>query len=576
MSAATSILFILDEETKSLFENCRSDDHFVVSNDDWELLNKVSIKNYAAIVILAELNWQGKSLNDDFGFTIGLELRRKYKCLLPIIITSFMLQSFFELRAAQELQYNLLFARGTYFISLLEIKERLENVLLKAEPINQPLLADMNEMLFNLRGVLIDTLSHRLQSDMDKAMFHSLMQDMKTLLNAEQLSAIEWIEQEISLENTLGNASLFNALKSELLHIIQTTFPSVRLEDSPQISDRRHTLLFVEDDNLFAEEAQAQLVGFFKKIIWTDDAEKAIQLLQSDEGNTITGLLCDWRLYKGNAKKYWQKQGYEVLAYAAQNHYIGLFGITSLSDSNVNTIRNMLGFDVHLFKKEHFIVSTATVQWHLMADVIMQKCDGISQLIASEPTGANWLKLKSEYILKRNTDWLVFETEIGTEAQRIFSFYKDAMEKQDARNVFSITEMGLVLKGNLKNVLVVRRVFIGIYFLLNKENTYLQEIRPVSLMGNGEKVDTSLRHHGIDAYSILRKDWWDDIHAGAPSVQLQEEWEKFDQRIKNFRNAICIDISELPRKGILPEEKAWLNQNRIDFSFLFNYWEDEN
>ena len=290
----------------------------------------------------------------------------------------------------------------------------------------------------------------------------------------------------------------------------------------------------------------------------------------------ITGLLCDWRLYKDNTKKYWQRQGYEVLAYAAQKQFIALFGITSLSDTNVHNIRNMLGFDVHLFKKEHFIGSSSTIQWNLMADIILQKCDNVVQFISSEPSGASWQKLKSEYILKRNTDWLVFETEIGAESQRIFSFYKNAIEKQDARNVFSISEMSLVLKGNLKNVLIVRRVFMGIYFLLNKENIYLQEIRPISLLGYGERVDTNLRHHGIDTYSILRKDWWDDIHAIASSLELADEWERFDQRIKNFRNALCIDISELPRKGILPEEKMWLNKNKIDFSFLFNYWYDEN
>lgn len=571
-----SILFILDHDTAFVFEEYGGNNRFILSEEEWEQSDKTSWEQYAAIVILAELSWKGKTLHDDFGITIGLDLRRKYKCLLPMVITSSMFQSFFELRSTQELQYNLLFARGTYFIPLLDAREGLTNVLLDAEPISLPLLTDMNEMLFNLRGVLLDTLGHRLQADMDKTRFHPLMQDMKTLLNAEQASVIEWAERVMLLENALGNSALFNALKSELLHIIQTTFPSVLSEGTRQMSDRRHTLLFVEDDDLFAAEAQAQLAGFFKKIIWTNDAEKAIRLLQNDKGNTITGLLCDWRLYKGNAKKYWQRQGYEVLACASQNHYTALFGITSLSDTNVHSIRNILGFDVHLFKKEQFIGSNATVQWHLMADVIGQKCDSVVQLIASEPSGANWQKLKSEYILKRNADWLIFETEIGTEAQRIFSFYKDAIEKQDARNVFSIAEIGLVLKGNLKNVLVVRRVFMGIYFLLNRKNIYLQEIRPVSLLGEGEKVDTGLRHHGIDAYSILRKDWWDDTHAGASSIQLQEEWEKFDQRIKNFRNVLCIDISELPRKGMLPEERAWMNQNDIDFSFLFNYWEDEN
>src|SRR5690606_1561793 len=105
------------------------------------------------------------------------------------------------------------------------------------------------------------------------------------------------------------------------------------------------------------------------------------------------------------------------------------------------------------------------------------------------------------------------------------------------------------------------RVYLGIYFTLAKQNLLLQSIRPASLLGDAGNIRTELKHHSIDAYSILRKDWWDDVEAGEISAGTEELWDKYEQRIKNFRSALCIDITELPGKGLLPEEKAWMRDN---------------
>jgi len=576
MSSAPPILFLLDSESAFVFEPFKTGNHFVLSLEEWEQLDKSALEQYAAIVILAELDWSGKTLNDDYGFTIGLELRRKYKCLLPIVITSPMFQSFFELRALKDLQYNLLYARGTTFVPLIEIQENLKAVLTNLFPISLPVLTDMNEMLFNLRGVLSDTLGHRLRVGMSVLSFAGLMDDMKALLNTQQTTALNWEYYRKALNETLNDPQKFAAFKSQLLLTINNALPATDIAEQSTTSGRKHRLLLVEDDNSFAELAQENLSPYFEEIIYTNDAGKAIQLLKEDTGNSITGLLCDWRLYTGSSQKYWQMQGYEILNYAAKNRYAALFGITSLSDTNVHNIRNMLGFEMYLFKKEHFTGNNAQTQWKIMADLISQQCDAVAQLIASEPSGTAWLKVKEEYISRRNAGWSAYEAEISAEADSLFGFYKEAIARENTRNVFSINEMGLNLKNNLKNILIVRRVYLGLYFMLNQRNEYLQTIRPVGLLGDGSKTDTSQKHHAIDAYSIIRKDWWDDIEADSPSVSIEEEWEKYEQRQKNFRNALSIDISSLPKKGLLPEEKDWMLRNEIDDSFLFNYWTDGN
>lgn len=568
------ILFILDAETEFVFEKYKTRNFFVKNCKEWDEINKHDLQ-FCAIVILSEVFWKDRQFPDNYGFDIGLELRRKYKCLLPIIITSAMPQSHFEFRAEKDLKYNLLYARGTIFIHLLEIKGSLENVLKNAAPISLPLLTDMNEMLFNMRGVLSDTLGHRLRAEIEASGYWEVMGEMKLLLNTQQISAINWDYYQEELSKALGDQQKFSALKTEFLNAINRSLAAIYSTESPGDEPSRHRLLLVEDDPVFANQIQLNLSGYFTEIIYTDEANKAMQILADDTGNNIIGLLCDWRLYTGNPRKYWQIQGYEILDYAAKNRYAALFGITSLADSNVHSIRNMLGFEMHLFKKEHFVGTAADIRWKVMTDIILQKCDDVARLLASEPSGLAWQKLKEEYIARRNTGWLSFENEVSREADSVFLFYKEAIEADNSRNVFSINEMGLSLKNNLKNILIIRRIYLGLYFMLSERNHYLQSIYPVSLLGDGEKTDTGLKHHATDAYSIIRKDWWDDIEAGISSTSVSDEWERYEQRQKNFRNTLCIDISVLPKKGLLPEEKTWMLKNKVEYSFLFNYWTDD-
>jgi CheY-like chemotaxis protein len=565
------ILFIVDDEAAFVFDSFREGNFFIENMKEWESLDKSNLQ-YSSISILAELNWVTQA--GFYGFNIGFELRRRYKCLLPIIMVSSMPIRHFEHLASTDIRYNLIYARGTGFIPLIKVANSLTDIIQATEPISLPLITDMNEMLFNLQGVLQDTLGHRLRADMNQQIFAETMAEMKALLNEEQIRLTKWDTFDKKLLQSLKNDALFHSLKSEFLLTIRQKIASNNTNSDIVKIEKRHKILIVEDNEIFAKEIFQNLNHHFVEIIITGQAQEAIDILESDATNSIVGLICDWRLYKSTGSKYWQKQGYEVLAYAAKQRYIALFGITSLSDTNVHSIRNMLGFEIHLFKKEHFVGNDASNQWQMMADLVLQKCDSITQYIASEPSGNAWQKIKSEYIDKRNTVWGYFENEVSQESKKLFKFYKKAIEEEDTRNVFSISEMGLSLKANLKNILIIRRVFFGIYAYLNQHNEFLQEIRPVSLLGTGDKVDTGQRHHGIDAYSILRKDWWDDISSTLGSVAIEEEWNKFEQRIKNFRNVLSIEISELPHRGLLPEEKAWFQANHIDFTFLYKYWTD--
>ncbi len=568
--------FILDDNTRFLCHE--SNDSIALSDADVQQVLKSNL-NFEAIIILAELNWSGKYLQHFEGFNIAIELRRKHKLLCPIIITSSLSDSYFEKLADKNPVFKILFSRGFAYIPLNRVSSKLKSVVgeLNAYPLNIAVLTDMNEMLFNHKGVIIDKLTHDLRfsnivNNLEK--LKDVLKATEIYLTSSEINKLEWLTYSEMLLSNVSNAENFRKTADELIKKCERELFSNFMTESYE-HEKRHKILVIEDDVDFQKIIKENLDKHFLELIITDNAENAIQIIKNDLNNSITGIISDWRLYKDfSAKTYWQLQGYEVLDFAAKNHFATLFALTSLSDYNVHNIRNALGLDIHLFKKQHLEISDSKIQWEMMADVVKQKCDNILDIIASQPTGNSWLKIKNEYIQKRSFCWDIFENEISNEATRILNYYSDAINSDETRNIYSLNEMGIVLKNDLTNILIGRRIYLGIYFTLIKTKCYLQDIEAKSL-GDGSNFDTELKNHSIDVHSLLRKDWWDDINSsGQDSTKINDLWGNFDQRMKNLRGVLCIELTELPQKGMLPEEKKWLNSNGIDFSFLFNIFSD--
>lgn len=563
-------LLIIDSSTKFLFEHL-SNAKIVLSKSE---LATINLQQYKAIIIIAELEWEGEYLQNFYGFDIAVDIRRKYKLLTPIIIISTFFNSYFEYLSENKIKYKILFGRGTTFLHVFDVYEHIQQILNRIKPVSPAVLTDLNDMLLNIKGMITDRLTHDLRPDMQEIELAQTLNETSIYLTDQQTANLNWQSFQDRLSESLGNSSGFYKQKEELLLKIdqQLADPADRHKN---LLIRQHKIIILEDDAQFALQIQSKLENYFEELIVTRQADEAIRILDEDKNNSITAIITDWRLYADSQKKYWQMQGYEVLDYAAKNHLIALFSLTSLSDKNVHSIRNILGLDINLFKKNYFLDSSANAQWELLADAIHQKCDEVLEIISSQPTGSGWEKYKSEYITKRSFGWKSFNYEIENESKRIFDFYNEAIINKEYKNVFSINEMGISIKNNLKNTLIIRRVYIGLYFTLAKTNAYLQEIRPVKLLGEGEVYDTELRHHSIDAYSLIRKDWWDDVSATTNSINVENEWNRFEQRIKNLRTALCLELAALPVKGLLPEEKSWLTKNTIDYGFLFNYWSVE-
>jgi|GEM_PF-1612457 len=98
-----------------------------------------------------------------------------------------------------------------------------------------------------------------------------------------------------------------------------------------------------------------------------------------------------------------------------------------------------------------------------------------------------------------------------------------------------------------KNKLIVRRIYFGLYFSLVNKHEYLQHLSR-NFLGDCSNLDTELKHHSIDTHCVLRKDWGADVDSTVT--------KRFYQRIKNLISSRCIELTELPKKGLLPEENS--------------------
>jgi len=588
-------IFVLDEETKSFFTS-KDGGEMVLSESELRKITdyKADLK---AIIILAELEWQGKYLQHFYGFDLAVELRRKHKLLCPIIITSTLSQSYFSGLAQNkiDIKYKLLFGRGTGFLPFCELNTTLEKTVesLYKFPLSNAVLTDMNEMLLNQKGLVIDKLTHDLKFGIESTKLNEILTDVSNYLNTSQRIEIEW---ETSIKNLNDNVRDFVKFNKTVYELIRNCERILINDSKPadNISERKHKMLVLEDDPDFQKVIEENLKSHFEELLITGSAEKAIELLQDDGRNEITGIISDWRLYADpKEKSYWQLQGYEVLDYAAKNRLIALFALTSLSDRNVHNIRNTLGLDIHLFKKQHLETADSKVQWEMMADTVKQKCDAILDLIASDKNmGESWFKseernkngeltapftsLRGQYLQKRSKDWATFEMHVSKRADLLWDYYKGSLDPvknralEDFGKKFGIQfeKSGIPI---LENVLIIRRIWLALWFnntLLDiridgqempevkiycvLRNSYLDELikkgHMKSVLSNDKKQGKSQKFNATENEKSVEEDILNKLKNSAK---------------KNLANtALCIQFDRLP-KGILPEEKSWLLRTGI-------------
>lgn len=107
------------------------------------------------IIILAELNWNGKKLSDFYGFEILCQLRTEHRLRCPIAVCSFMPENYLKKKFP-----ILEFPQHHPFIRLPASPETFAERIQKAEIADEPRLNDIISSYCDPRGRLIKLLTH--------------------------------------------------------------------------------------------------------------------------------------------------------------------------------------------------------------------------------------------------------------------------------------------------------------------------------------------------------------------------------------------------------------------------------
>jgi len=566
------MLIISDSEIKKCMLDLNIAANKIVTNETEmiQIVKKIG-DGIGFVIILAELNWEGKYLQRFFGFELACYLRINYKMSCPIIIvSSFAKEKFEKLSKGNPEKYNIIYAPGTYFMRIKDLYDLIEkdkNLTGYNESlrwISPALLEDMLEMLLQPKGFLIDKITHDIQYNLSKHDIEKAIDDISIYLTKNQIINLKCGEKIDEIKKA-KNENEFNVAKNGLIDIIEVNIvdlPEKKENVKNKIKPPGH-ILIVEDDAKQKKQLKDHLSPYFNLIL-TQDAHEAIKILDEDITNEIKAVIADWRLFKyvnGVKTDYWQDiQGYSVLEKAAQTHFVALISLTAEYDKNVHQIRNILNLNIQLFKKEHIFVAEGYAQWYMFIDIIRDKCNEVDRLIASLPTGIYWEKYKNEYFWTRSSlDWNIYEESVSYEADKLWQYYKEGLYLESRYNITKGLNDGILSLNSLKNILVGRRLFFALYYefeRIRNMESMVDKSAEQKIYDNGVDKSSSV----YDAYSVLRNDRWEDI---AERSEDGKAFQNYNQRKNNFTKELAIKTQELPFSSkknlrILPEEKTWL------------------
>jgi hypothetical protein len=314
-------------------------------------------------------------------------------------------------------------------------------------------------------------------------------------------------------------------------------------------------------------------LGKYFEVVPFQLAVAAKQYIDEDKGNEIAAVISDWQLLQPGTDEHQEMLGFELLQYAARRGHYALFSLTSTDDSSTREVDQYLDFEHTIITKD-FHHDEAL--WKMYIPIIQQKIDRNMALIASLPTGEAWINnfkldyrkedgkkvaykkyfksFAQQYVEQRNaTGWHSFESEISTTATQLWQYYEKAFDPDICSELFDLkTQWGIELNRELRNMLVVRRLFLAFWF--NKTKLDL-----------GFKVPNRgwVEDPVINIYSVLRRRYFNELSDERGGIDDEKTFKDLNNAAKVFANQLAIEPNRLPQ-GVLPEEKAWLQTLGID------------
>jgi hypothetical protein len=541
---------------------------FVVSDSDLDCLAGEDASGYDSIIVFAELEWGSHALSSFFGIEVAVTLRLRLKMLAPMCVLSFMPKTYFA--ELEEVKYNILKARGTRFLQLPFEPQDLLSGFESVMPLSQATLAYLSNLLVDVKH-LIDIFRHDLRMNTEQDKIRRSLKRIDMLSSTAVYQKAKELAETIVEAHAAGDEERFYKQTRELVNRLGLYAQEMKHAPKYEVNARRK--IVVVDDNLDdLHWATSALENYFE-VVPFQQAISAKQYIDEDSGNEIAAVISDWQLLRPGTDEHQEMLGFELLQYAAQRGHYALFSLTSTDDSSTREVDQYLDFEHTLIIKD-FHHDEAL--WKMYIPIIQQKIDRNMALIASLPTGEAWTNsfkldyrkesgqkvaykkyfksFAQQYVEHRNaTGWHSFESEISTNATQLWQYYEKAFDPDNCSELFDLkTQWGIELNRELRNMLVVRRLFLAFWF--NKTKLDL-----------GFKVPNRgwVEDPVINIYSVLRRRYFNELSDERGGIDDEKTFKDLNNAAKVFANQLAIEPNRLPQ-GVLPEETAWLQSLDIN------------
>lgn len=565
-----NFLVICDERNRTCVAQWLGDVHmrFVTSDSDLERLASEDVGGYDSIIVFAELEWGSHTLSSFFGIEMAVMLRLRLKMLAPMCVLSFMPKAYFV--GLEEVKYNILKARGTQFLQLPFKQKDLLSAFESIMPLSQATLAYLSNLLVDVKH-LIDLFRHDLRMNTEHDKICRSLKRIDMLSTTAVFQEAKDLAEAIVEAHAAGDEERFYKQTQELVNSLGLY--ALEMKHAPQYEDTNRRKVVVVDDNPDDLHWATSALEKYFEVVPFQQAIAAKQYIDEDSGNEIAAVISDWQLLQPGTYEHQEMLGFELLQYAAQRGHYALFSLTSTDDSSTREVDQYLDFEHTLITKD-FHHDEAL--WKMYIPIIQQKIDRNTALIASLPTGEAWTNdfkldyrkedgikvaykkyfksFAQQYVEQRNaTGWHSFESEISTTATQLWLYYEKAFDSDNCYELFDLkTQWGIELNRELRNVLVVRRLFLAFWF--NKTKLDLGFRVP-----NRGWVEDPV----INIYSVLRRRYFNDLSDERGGIDDEKTFKDLNNAAKVFANQLAIEPNRLPQ-GVLPEEKAWLQTLGID------------
>jgi CheY-like chemotaxis protein len=420
------VLFIWNHET-DLSEIGNPDDsndaaEWITSSAHLEAL--VESERFEKCFLLAELNWDGRSLTQFYGFKVLRKLRIKLQALFPVFICSTFPFNFFSEKGGV---YNIFRAPGHAFIHLPQnvFKFKPKQPVL---PLTRNLLQDINYHFFDVNG-LLDELFHSLKGrvnyDAEREIKAHFIEISK-IISPEQAPELKELENNLvdnirNNPNQISAARIVSDYKFRVARLLPQT-ESLESETNPEFP--WHVLCIDDEAKILNDLSKA-----FKKrginCYSAQSGEKAFEILQRDFAgqllddqsekvlpqNSIALVICDLRFL--DAQENWQYwQGWDIIEHIfnKMQNMLTFFVLTTKKGTIVRQMQEGRQARVFMFSKEDVLyqhpcnnnkIAPDQSGFNIFAQRVREEAEKIHDDLCNLPAGEYW----SQKIWKTKIDY---------------------------------------------------------------------------------------------------------------------------------------------------------------------------